>query len=78
MPRAQLTANVEDKAGLARRPVCPDSPVNARASITLNACPVPQRLPGLLLPHLALEALRRLPEAALALALDAFRTRVPT
>ena len=77
MPRAQLTANVEDKAGPAQRPVCRDSPVNARASTTLNACLVPQRRLGLLPPHLTLEALRRLPEAAQALALDGFRTRVP-
>jgi len=56
--------------------VCPDSPVNARATITLNACPVPQQRLGPRPPHLVLEALRRLLEAALAL--DAFRTRVST
>ena len=78
MLRAQPTASVEDKAGLAQRLVYPDSPVNARASITVNACPVLQQRRGLLPPHLALEALRRrrLPETALAL--DEFPTQVPT
>ena len=78
MPKAQLMANVEDKAGPARRPVYPDSPVNARANTTLSACPVLQQRPELLPPHLALEALPRLrlPEAALAL--DESHTQVPT
>lgn len=78
MPRAQLTANVVESAGPARRAVCPDIPVNARATITLNACPVLQQRLGPLPPHLVLEALRRLPEVALALALDAFSMRVST
>jgi hypothetical protein len=78
MLRAQLTANAVELAGPARRAVCPDTPVNARATITLNAYPVPQQRLESLLPHLVLEALRRLPEVALALAPDAFSMRVST
>jgi len=71
-------ANVVDKAGPARQPACPDTLVNARASITLNACPEPQQQPELLPQRLVLKALLQLLEAALAPALDAFRMRVPT
>ena len=78
MPKAQPTVSVEDKAGPARRLVCPGSPVNARASITVNACPVAQQLPGLLPPQLELEALRRRRPPGAALALGVFRMRVST
>ena len=78
MPKAQLMANVEDKAGPARRLVCLGSPVNARASITVNACLVPRQRPGFLPRHLALEALRRLRLPEVALAPDESRTQVPT
>lgn len=69
-------ANVVESAGPARRAVCPDTLVNARATTTLNACPVPQQRLGPLPRHLALEALRLLLEVALAP--DAFSMRVST